>query len=307
MFINSIISLLVCLIFVIGIPVLIGVYVYRDATQRGMNAALWTLVAVLAPTLIGFIIYLLVRGSYSDLECPSCAAAVTDQYMICPKCGAKLKASCSSCGFPIEAGWTACPKCASSLPENHADYTAPARKKDTALGKILIIVILAPVLLLLLIAILGFGSFSGGSSMRTVYVSEEDCKANPEVAAWISQCDENPSKAYALCYQVAYGEQKKEKETHYLIYMPSMNNVTSMQSGTHSGLFGTSIEMKFYESAYPDVGEKQLPCISNYSDKFPGLKLFINDKQVDCEITKADYNLALLLPPEDRQSLYWPN
>ena len=49
-------------IFVIAmvIPVLIGVYVYRDASDRGMNAVLWTLVAVLAPSLIGFIIYLLV-------------------------------------------------------------------------------------------------------------------------------------------------------------------------------------------------------------------------------------------------------
>lgn len=38
------------------IPVLIGVYVYQDASDRGMNSVLWTLVAVLAPSLIGFII-----------------------------------------------------------------------------------------------------------------------------------------------------------------------------------------------------------------------------------------------------------
>lgn len=53
------------------VPILIGVYVYRDAHRRGMNAALWTLIAVAAPALIGFIIYLLIRGNDPDLQCPS--------------------------------------------------------------------------------------------------------------------------------------------------------------------------------------------------------------------------------------------
>ena len=63
----AIVLLLCCL------PVLIGVYVYRDAKSRGMNAVLWTLIALLAPTLIGLLIYLLVRGSYSNLRCALCA------------------------------------------------------------------------------------------------------------------------------------------------------------------------------------------------------------------------------------------
>ena len=63
------IPLFMLMIIVALLPLLIGVYVYRDAKRRGMNAALWTLIAILAPSLIGFIIYLLVRGNYSTLRC----------------------------------------------------------------------------------------------------------------------------------------------------------------------------------------------------------------------------------------------
>ena len=49
------------------IPSLIGGNVYRDAKRRQMNAVVWTLVAILAPTFIGFIIYLRVRANYADL------------------------------------------------------------------------------------------------------------------------------------------------------------------------------------------------------------------------------------------------
>ena len=94
-------------IFVIAmvIPVLIGVYVYRDASDRGMNAVLWTLVAVLAPSLIGFIIYLLVRSNYSNLKCRVCGTRVRENYVVCPGCGTKLKPCCPNCSAPVEPGW----------------------------------------------------------------------------------------------------------------------------------------------------------------------------------------------------------
>jgi hypothetical protein len=55
---------LACLLAIVSI---IGVYVYRDATQRCMNARLWTAIAVLFPT-AGLIIYLLVRGDRPNLN-----------------------------------------------------------------------------------------------------------------------------------------------------------------------------------------------------------------------------------------------
>ena len=69
----------------LALTVGVGVYVYRDAGRRGMNAALWALVALLAPSLIGFAVYLVVRGGYADLECPACGAAVEESYAVCPQ------------------------------------------------------------------------------------------------------------------------------------------------------------------------------------------------------------------------------
>ena len=98
MFLGSIV-LFVYLAVLIIVPILVGVYVFRDASRRGMNAALWTLIAVLVPILVGFIIYLLVRSSYPDLKCPQCGTPVRESYVSCPQCGARLKASSGGAGL----------------------------------------------------------------------------------------------------------------------------------------------------------------------------------------------------------------
>lgn len=55
----------VALIAAFGIPILIGVFVYRDASKREDCAAwLWALVAALAPSFVGVIIYLIIRNDY---------------------------------------------------------------------------------------------------------------------------------------------------------------------------------------------------------------------------------------------------
>jgi len=53
------------------IPIMIGIYVYRDANNRGMNAVLWTLISVFSPTFIGLIIYLIVRADHTAMQCPN--------------------------------------------------------------------------------------------------------------------------------------------------------------------------------------------------------------------------------------------
>ena len=55
------IAMLVCFLVSLAIWVAICVYVYRDATARGMeNAALWLIIVILTG-LIGLIVYLIVR------------------------------------------------------------------------------------------------------------------------------------------------------------------------------------------------------------------------------------------------------
>lgn len=55
----------VILIFAIGIPIIIGVFVYRDAEKRvDCSPWLWALVAALVPSYIGLVVYLIVRRDY---------------------------------------------------------------------------------------------------------------------------------------------------------------------------------------------------------------------------------------------------
>ena len=51
------------LIFILGItiPLTLSIYVYHDAKRREMNAVVWTLITLFVPSLIGFVIYLVVR------------------------------------------------------------------------------------------------------------------------------------------------------------------------------------------------------------------------------------------------------
>ncbi|MCL2336609.1 MAG: zinc ribbon domain-containing protein [Firmicutes bacterium] len=283
----ALIPILVTMTIILAVPVLIGVYVYQDATQRGMNAALWTLIAMLAPVLIGLIIYLLVRGNYSALKCSVCATPVKEQYVICPKCGTKLREFCANCGEPLEADWTVCPKCASSLPERHDQYTPPLRKKDTALGKVIVFLVLASLVLLVLSGVFSYNTFSGTTTGSSTSFSIEDYQGQPEVMAWINKCNEDKSKLYALRYQAGRGLQKA---TYYLIYRPLGNRMDSFGSGNGSGLFGSNIEVQIYESPGQTAAGDELIGVSNFGKKYVELKLSVNGQKKDCEITDVKYN-----------------
>ena len=60
---------MICLIVLIPviITVLIAVWVYKDATKRGMSGILWVIVVIFVPYFIGLIIYLIVRRSHPEL------------------------------------------------------------------------------------------------------------------------------------------------------------------------------------------------------------------------------------------------
>lgn len=201
------VNVLILMIVVIMLPVLVGVYVYRDAKRRGMNAVLWTLIAVIAPSLIGFIIYLLVRGNYSNLRCPQCDTPVNDQYVVCPKCGAKLRPTCPNCSAPVEPDWKVCPRCTTPLPEVQDNIVTPVRPKDKTLWKILLAIIIIPVLLLLVLGI-SFSAVSGGgaSSLREVsfdeyYADQEIPDSTKEyVKGWLDGLETRTDHVYALRY-----------------------------------------------------------------------------------------------------------
>lgn len=79
--------LIILLILCVGVPVLVGLYVYGDAMKRGMDAAIWTLIAILVPMLAGFILYMIVRDRHQTIICPNCGIYLEADWSICPKCG----------------------------------------------------------------------------------------------------------------------------------------------------------------------------------------------------------------------------
>lgn len=106
---------LLLIIVLTVVPILIGLFVYRDAKARGMEPLLWTLLAVFAPGFIGLIIYLVVRRDHFRLMCPQCGCEVQQGFVSCPNCGQKLCASCASCGTALRPEWRLCPQCGTEV------------------------------------------------------------------------------------------------------------------------------------------------------------------------------------------------
>ncbi len=302
---RTVIFSLVVLVALLTIPVMIGVYVYRDAKRRGMNAMAWTLIAVVAPALIGFIIYLLVRGNSPDLQCPQCAEPVTEQYVICPHCGAKLRPACPNCSFPVEADWKVCPKCAAPLEGVETPPAPPQRQRDRTLGKILIAIIVVPVALIAL-AVFGltaFQSVTGSSTMREVTFDEYDQEQESEtireaVHEWLDSLEVRSDRAYALRYDYS-NELGAGQEHYYLFYVPAGGQSPSTSFGTDAGLFGTTLNLRLERTGYSG----SLYCVQTSVESTPKPRIVLGGKHIRCEVQVVDYNPTLFfIEPNYAQS-----
>jgi hypothetical protein len=92
-------------------------YVNRDASRRGMNAGLWTiLVIILLPAwgFLGFVIYFLMREPL-PYPCPECGTAVGARFNFCPSCKCNLNPSCSQCKREVGELDKFCPNCGNDL------------------------------------------------------------------------------------------------------------------------------------------------------------------------------------------------
>ena len=97
----------------------IGIFVWADARRRGMEPLLWTLVAVLVPYFIGFVIYLTQRQPLR-LPCPACGAASSEREAFCPACGQRLRTACPGCQRPLVGEARFCPHCGTAIPAQMA-------------------------------------------------------------------------------------------------------------------------------------------------------------------------------------------
>jgi hypothetical protein len=61
-------------------------YVYADARRRAMPPIPWTLIAVLVPNLLGFLLYFALRRPIAQ-PCPQCGQPITADQRFCSACG----------------------------------------------------------------------------------------------------------------------------------------------------------------------------------------------------------------------------
>ena len=102
---------------------LIG-YVNRDAHRRGMSAILWTIVVLIIPNALGFILYFLLRQPLRS-SCPKCGYFVQSGFNFCPRCSCKLSPSCPQCQRVVSANDIYCPYCGSALRTQGVPVSSP--------------------------------------------------------------------------------------------------------------------------------------------------------------------------------------
>ncbi len=307
----SIIFLLILVPLIFGIPILVAVYVYRDANRRGMNAVLWMLVALLTPSLLGLIIYLLVRNNYSDLTCPNCNTPVEESYVVCPNCRTKLCPTCEVCSAPVQMSWKVCPHCGSELPQYSMDVATPVRKKDNTLGKILIAILVIPIaiiLLLILFAVpLSYSTKSGGYSTSLTPVTMSEFMSNcteAEAANYKKWFDEHASAVNGQTYHIYTYETEPSDGNYvnqYLIYIPGAIGYHDFSH--HIETKGFLIKRDYlvfdfvYDGKYVEEFEDQLLFIFTYEgDITPPERFIINFNGNEHEITPDGYSEQPFLP-----------
>lgn len=286
------IPMFIVLILIILLPFIIGFFVYRDAKQRNMNAILWAFVAALAPAFIGLIVYLLVRGNYMNLRCPQCSTPVMETYVVCPKCGAKLRPSCPNCKAPVEPDWKVCPRCTTPLPEIQTDIQTPVRAKDRTGWKILLVILLIPLLLILfavfgLMGLRGSGSVSMQELSRDEYYAEmkglSQEEAVEKVQEWLDGLNQEETSAHALRYDYYNGS---STEYYFLVYVPGGGNSSQSGLGQSTSIFGTTVKLDLEETG----NDGTLFSIMSTAENAPNLKITLDGKRIPCNVDTVDFN-----------------
>lgn len=240
------ILLMIILIIVAAAGIAIGIFVWRDAKRRNMNAAVWTLLAVILPCFIGLAIYLVARSGHSRLHCPDCGKSVRETFVVCPHCGAELKLRCPACQTPVEPDWKICPQCAAPLPVR----TPPLEeKKEKGLGWLLAVCVLLPVVIVALLIILSsapFGYNGSSTAMTGSPLSEwqEDemdswVLEKEPVQAWLEDCALMEQQGVRILWQRLYcGEGGTEYQKLLCYIYVNGYSETELDTDTEVGFFG---------------------------------------------------------------------
>lgn len=80
----------ILLLLVVGTMIGLGIWTYRDAKSRSLEAGMWTAIVILVPNLIGLLLYFLIGRKQQRTICPSCGAGTEQGKPHCSNCGAVI-------------------------------------------------------------------------------------------------------------------------------------------------------------------------------------------------------------------------
>jgi hypothetical protein len=106
-------TLFACYVLLVG-------YVNSDAGRRGMNRALWTMLAIFIPNALGIVLYFILRKPRPS-NCPQCGAPVQPGFGFCPQCRHRLTRLCSQCQRSVKLDDRFCPYCGCVLETSGRD------------------------------------------------------------------------------------------------------------------------------------------------------------------------------------------
>jgi len=90
----GIILISLAFIALFSILVFLGIWTYKDAKSRGLNALLWTLVVILGSnSMLGLLLYILIGRRESKITCPECAEKTSSKAVYCEHCGKTIDRS----------------------------------------------------------------------------------------------------------------------------------------------------------------------------------------------------------------------
>ncbi len=281
------------LIFVV--PVIIGIYVYRDAKKRGMNAILCTILAVLAPAFIGFIIYLIIRSEHSDLICPQCSKPISEKYIVCPSCGYALKNLCKKCDTPLEPYWINCPICGETISKEEQEKVQPKKVKDKSLGVILLLIIVVPILLVILLFVINISNMTkvevsvGGMELYKSEVSE-----NSYIINWMAECDKKGQGIYIL---KSVRDVDNGISTEFLIYQNNAKYDISYDISPSGQIFSPELKLKCSPLTDSDSEIAQnnyclLFVETTYSEE---LKFSMEDENIKYDLSTTEKLIGIFL------------
>lgn len=126
--ISTLIPTLLLLLLFFAIPIFVGFYVYKDASSHGMKAILWALLSIVTPGLLGLVLYFIARTSRNDIRDNEHNAKTRKRFATDLHYDALLP----------------------DVPDTHIRLTS---KKEKGHGKLLLLLLIAPLLLCIALVI----------------------------------------------------------------------------------------------------------------------------------------------------------